>query len=177
MDELKSKIAFQEKVYDTLHDLISTSDNKSTLALTIQTFLMGSVFGTSFITEVIARETYLNILWTQINLKLLILIFAITSLLGIVISILVLYPRKPKEKNEIVRKGLTYYIHISEYKTSDEYSAKLKDINNDKILDEYNKQNYNLAHIVKRKMLLIRIVFIMILINLIQSITIIFLMS
>jgi len=175
MDELTKKIAFQEKVYDTLHNLISSSDNKATLALTIQTFLLGSIIGTSVITAVIDKGILINILFINISLKFLIIAFGITSLAGIGISIIVLYPRKPKEKEEYGRQGLTYYLHISHYKSSEEYSTKLTNLKTDEILEEYNKQNYNLAHIVKKKMLLVRIGFVMILLNLLQSIIIIFL--
>lgn len=175
MDDLTTKIAFQEKVYETLHNLISSSDNKATLALTVQTFLVGSIIGTSILTDIINQNICINILSINVGLKSLIILFAITSLMGIGISILVLYPRKPKEKKELIRQGLTYYLHISTYKSSEEYSTKLTNLKTEEILDEYNKQNYNLAHIINKKMLLVRIVFIMILLNLIQSIFIIFL--
>jgi hypothetical protein len=174
MNDLTTKIAFQEKVYDTLHNLISSSDNKSALALTIQTFLIGSVIGTSIITDTTNQNICLEILFVPISLKTLIFIFSFTSLVGIGISGLVLYPRKPKEKKELMREGLTYYIHISNYKSSVDYSTKLRNLGSNEILDEYNKQNYNLAHIVKKKMALVRVVFIMIMLNLIQSIIIIF---
>ena len=174
MDDSTTKIAFQENVYKTLHNLISSSDNKATLALTIQTFLLGSIIGTSIITDIIERNICINILFINIGLKSLLIFFGITSLMGIGNSILVLYPRNPKEKNELNRQGLTYYIHISNFKSSGEYSTKLTNLKTEEILEEYNKQNYNLAHIVKKKMLLVRIVFVMILLNLIQAITIIF---
>lgn len=174
MDDLTTKIAFQEKVYDTLHNLISSSDNKAALALTIQTFLIGSVIGTSIISDTTNQNICLEILFVPVSLKTLIIVFAITSLVGIGVSAFVLYPRKPKEKKELMREGLTYYIHISNYNSSADYSSKLTNLKSDEILDEYNKQNYNLAHIVKKKMLLVRVVFIMIMLNLIQSIIIIF---
>lgn len=176
MDDISTKIAFQEKVYETLHNLISSSDNKATLALTIQTFLLGSIIGTSIITDIIEKNICVTLLFIDINLKSLIILFGISSLVGIGISILVLYQRKPKEKNELTRQGLTYYLHISNYKSSEEYSTKLINLKNEEILEEYNKQNFNLAHIVKKKMLLVRIIFIMILLNLVQSIIIIFLL-
>ncbi|MBK9097957.1 MAG: hypothetical protein IPM14_07530 [bacterium] len=175
MNDISTKIAFQEKVYETLHNLISSSDNKATLALTIQTFLLGSIIGTSIITDIIEKNICVNFLFIDISLKSLIILFGISSMVGIGISILVLYPRKPKEKNESTRQGLTYYLHISNYESSTEYSTKLKNLNNEDILEEYNRQNFNLAHIVKKKMLLVRIVFILILLNIAQSIIIIFL--
>jgi len=172
MNNLSNKIEFQVRVYNTLQNLISSSDNKATVALTLQTFFISSVIGTSILTDIITQNNLL-IFSVRLNFLIILIFFTITSIIGISLSLVVIYPRKSKEKSELTREGLTYYLHIANYKSSNNYSERVSALTDNSILEEYNRQNYNLAFIVRKKMLLIKITLFMILLNLIQSILII----
>lgn len=173
MNNISNKVEFQVRVYNTLQNLISSSDNKATIALTLQTFFISSVIGTSILTDIISQDYLLPIFSVRVNFLLIIIFFTITSIIGISLSLVVIYPRKSKEKSELTREGLTYYLHITNYKLSNHYEKKVSDLTDDKILEEYNKQNFNLAFIVRKKMLLVKITLFMILLNLVESILII----
>ena len=177
MYDLINKIEFQYKVYDTLNNLISTSDNKATISLSIQTFLISSILGASILSKTILDTIVFNVFGISITINVLLLFFTISSILGIVCALLVYLPRKTHEANEYIREGLTYYIHISKYKNSSEYSNKIFKISDQDILTEFNHQNYNLAHIVRKKMAYIKRTIYFLFFNIIVALLIAFLIS
>jgi hypothetical protein len=151
MKDEKNKIDVLIKVFDNQQMLISNADSKANISLSIQTFVITTVLGTSIIVD-----TLKNILQTCCSTQRLyytiFIIFLITSIFGLTFCIIVFRPRKPQEKNEEKRNGITYFGHISKFINSNEYLEKINETKQLDIIKEFAFQNFSLAKILVHKM-------------------------
>ncbi|MFX1243012.1 MAG: Pycsar system effector family protein, partial [Promethearchaeota archaeon] len=79
------------------------------------------------------------------------IIFISFSVIGIITTMFVFKPRESKEKAERERNGFFYFRHVSSYSSSNEYFSKIKELNEEQLMEEYSRQIYQLSHIAKEK--------------------------
>ena len=170
MTNQKEKIELLIKVFDNQQTLISNTDTKSNISLSLQTFILTAVLGTSIIVD-----TFNNVLGYSCLMRILyfsfFISFIITSILGLAYCILVFKPRPPQEKKETKRMGITYFGHIIKYKNSDAYLEAFNDIKSAEIIKEFAFQNYNLAVILEQKMKYIKLSTTLLFINILIGMT------
>jgi len=139
------------KAFENSQNMIVLADSKANLSITIQSLLITIGLGSSLLANIFGKlwdynKTYFWLYFAFI------LIFTITSMTGIVFSILVYKARFPKEKAERIRKGFLYHEHIAEHDTADEYYNEVTHKKRSEILEDFAKQTYSVAKIASEKM-------------------------
>lgn len=139
------------KAFDNSKNMIILADSKANLSITIQSLLITIGLGSSLLANVFGKLWNYSrvIFWFYFVF---ILIFTITSMIGIVFSILVYKARFPKDKNEKTRKGFLYHEHIAMHKNPDEYFKEITNKKKNDILEDFAKQTYSVAKIASEKM-------------------------
>jgi len=166
----KDKIELLIKVFDNQQTLISNADTKANIALSIQTFIITTILGASIIvgtfSNIATINSYLKFLY-----YVLFALFLISSIIGILISINVFKPRPPQEEKEIRRMGISYFGHIKTFNNSNEYFEEINKTELKDVIKEFAFQNFNLAHILHKKMTLVRHATTFLFVNIILGIT------
>lgn len=174
--DTNKKIEFITKVYENLQNLIALADNKANISLTIQTFLLSIVLGSSYLTGIFGTIKEINDF--NSNLYLLFLgVYVLSSSIGIGLSITVTKARFPSNKDEKTRKGLLYFVHIAKYKNFEEYYEVLNKLDEASWFKEYCLQVYAISHIVCSKMKYINLSKLFLIINLIYTMVILYIGS
>jgi len=164
MDEDEFKEQAILKAYDNSQSMILLADSKANLSITIQSLLITIGLGSSLLANIFGKlwENSKVIFWFYFSL---ILLFTITSMIGIVFSILVYKARFPSEENEKQRKGFLYHEHVAEHDTSDEYFKEVIKKNKEEILEDFARQTYSVATIATKKMLFVNTSIIFLMVN------------
>lgn len=153
--KIKDKNEYLNLVYQNNQDMIKFADSKASTALTIQSILIsagmaGTILSNTFqILNTTIKENFLTVFWIYI---ITLIIFLLTTIAGVIISIIIIYPRIPKEKEEIAREGTFYFGHIAKYKESGKYITKIESLSNENLSEEFCKQIFQLATIADKKM-------------------------
>lgn len=139
------------KAFENSQNMIVLADSKANLSITIQSLIITIGLGSSLLANIFGKLWDFNkiIFWFYFVF---ILIFTITSMTGVIFSILVYKARFPKDKAERIRKGFLYHKHIAEHDTSDEYYNNVISKKREDILEDFAKQAYSVAVIASRKM-------------------------
>ena len=148
-DEFKENAIL--KAFDNSQNMITIADSKANLSITIQSLIITIGLGSSLLANIFGKLWDFNrkFFWLYFVF---ILIFTLTSMLGVIFSILVYKARFPKDKAERIRKGFLYHEHIAEHQDSDEYYSKVIGNKKEDILEDFAKQTYSVALIASRKM-------------------------
>lgn len=151
-NEKKNEIL--SKAYTDSQDMIRLADSKANISLTIQTLLITIGLGASLLSNTFENvkllfETNVTLFYLYISFA---LVFIIMSILGILITIFVYFPRESQEESEQQRRGYFYFTHVLKFKNSDEYLAEVKKIDEEALIEEYARQIYQLSLIAKKKM-------------------------
>lgn len=148
---MKENIEFVSNIFQNIQDMIVLADSKANTVLTIQSFLVSLTIGTSVVIDVFQKIKNVDGLISWIFYILLICLI-ICSLIGIGFSIFVFKARGCTDEKENSRKGMIYFGHVTNYKDSMEYLDHIRELNNEKILEEYTSQIFQIACIAKEKM-------------------------
>jgi len=168
---VEKKIEFLSSTFNQIQNLINLADSKANTSLTLQTFFVGYVLGSSIISGVFEKLKISQVTFIVNMFYIIFVLFIISSVIGIIICLLVYKARFPVEKNESKRAGLLYFNHINKFKNSDSYLEKIQDLNEDHWLEELTRQVYNISHIVSDKMKYVNGTILFLFINLSLSIT------
>ena len=170
----QERLEILTKVFDNQQSLISNADNKANISLSVQIFLMTTVFGASIVVNTYSIVQNLSCL-VKISYHVLFSSFMISSIIGLSQCIFVFRPRPPQEKGEIQRQGITYFDHIRRFKNSQEYLDAIKEMDKVDLVKEFAFQNYNLALILHHKMKYVRGSTTFLLINILLSVSLLIL--
>ena len=151
MPEQDEKLAFVIKVFENLRTLTSHADGKAGIAIGLQTFLLTNVLGAALVGDTF-RNLHALAPGGRTVFYVLGIAFCAASVMCVVFCILVFTPRKPQEASELERKGLTYFEHISNFKSSSDYDLAVKKVSNQELITEFSRQNYTLSVTLKHKM-------------------------
>lgn len=166
----ENRISLMQKVFENQQALIMGADNKASISLSIQTFVVSTVLGATLINK--SFEVQASVCQ---SLKLLFpfvfVLFVATAVAGLITSVNVFRPRLPQEKTEKNRQGVTYYGHIASCLNSTEYYNRIMDLNEIGLTQEFAFQNFTLARILKRKMRFVRISLQLLMTNIILSVS------
>ena len=141
------------KAYSDTQNLISLADSKANISLTIHSLLITLTLGFSLLSNtfqklIILVESCLSLVIFYISILVLFIIF---SVIGIITTILIFKPREATEQIEKNRKGLFYFKHVLKYNSSNEYYQKIKELNEEDLIEEYSKQIFQLSYIARKK--------------------------
>lgn len=150
---IEKKTEILSKAYTDSQNIISLADSKANISLTIHSLLITIGLGFSLLSNSFEKiytliESNNPFAYFYIAIT---IIFVIFSISGIIATILVFKPREAVEESEKDRKGLFYFGHILKYSSSNEYYSEIKKINEEKLMEEYSKQIYQLSCIAKEK--------------------------
>lgn len=165
--EIQRKNEILSKVYSDSQNIISLADSKANTSLTIQSLLLTIGLGFSILSNTFQKLKILidfNIVFVVFYI-IIILLFIGFSTIGIITTILVFKPREAIEISEKERKGLFYFKHVLDYKSSEEYFLKIKKLNEDELLEEYSKQIFQLSYIANEKFKFVNFSIIFLVIN------------
>lgn len=139
------------KAYDNAQDMIKFADSKANLSIVIQSLLVTIGLGTTLISDSfnVLWGFNRNYFWIYFTFT---VFFAICSMTGIVLSILVYKARFSPEEKEEERKGIIYHRHIADYKNSIKFQERIEELKPEEIKDDFIKQTYNVAEIANKKM-------------------------
>jgi hypothetical protein len=165
---LEKKNEILSKAYTDSQNMISLADSKANISLTIQGLLITIALGFSLLSNVFVKleslmEQNLPLFYFYIIIT---IIFINFSIFGIITTILVFKPRESKEEAERNRKGFFYFGHVSKYTSSDEYYSKIKQLDEEQLMEEYSRQIYQLSHIAEEKFKFLRYSIYFLIINL-----------
>lgn len=132
--------------------MISFADTKANISLSIQSLLITIGLGTSLLANTFEHVQKIDRNDISYIFYFIVIGFIISSIVGIILSILVYKARPPLEKTEQKRKGLLYFGHIAQFPTSNDYFSKVNGIDGDGMLREFTQQVYILSHIAETKM-------------------------
>ena len=164
---LEKKNEILSKAYTDSQNMISLADSKANISLTIQGLLITIALGFSLLSNIFIKieslmEQNLPFFYFYIAIT---IIFISLSISGIITTILVFKPRESKEETERNREGFFYFGHVSKYSSSDEYFSKIKQLDEEKLMEEYSRQIYQLSHIAKEKFKFLRVSIYFLIIN------------
>lgn len=151
--DIKNKNEVLSKAYSDSQGMIALADSKANISLTIHSLLITIGLGFSLLSDVFKKA---GILFDEyqgfiIFYVIITIVLIISSISGTICTIFVFKPREAKEKSERERKGLFYFKHVLKYKNSNDYYSKIKDLNEEDLMEEYSKQIYQLSYIAKEK--------------------------
>lgn len=151
--DIKNKNEVLSKAYSDSQGMIALADSKANISLTIHSLLITIGLGFSLLSDVFEKAGILfSISQGFVIFYVIITIILISSsVCGIIFTILVFKPREAKEESERERNGLFYFKHVLKYKDSNDYYSKIKDLNEEGLMEEYSKQIYQLSYIAKEK--------------------------
>ncbi len=137
--------------YENSQNMIALADSKANLSITIQSLLITIGLGSSLLANVFAKLWNFNktLFWLYFVFT---LTFTITSLTGVIFSVIVYRARFPKDEIEKNRKGFLYHDHIAKHDNSDEFFREFKERKKIDILEDFTKQTYSVAKIAQEKM-------------------------
>jgi hypothetical protein len=173
---VEKKIDFILQVYKSIQNLISFADTKANISLSIQSLLISIGLGSSLLANTFEHVQKLdddNL--SRVFYFIIVGIFIISSIVGIILSMLVYKARLPLEKTEQKREGLLYFGHIAQFPKFDDYYSKVDGIDDDGILRDLAQQVYHLSHITKKKMKYVNISLYFLVFNVCITITLIIL--
>jgi len=155
--------------------MISFADTKANISLTVQSILISIGLGTSLLAKTFEHVKELNSTCITLIFYSILNLFILTSVVGIIQSILVYKARGPLDETEQKRKGLLYFGHIARHKKFSDYFLKINDLGEEVMLEEYARQTYYLSSIAKRKMKFVNRSIFFLMINICLMILLIFL--
>ncbi len=151
--DIEKKNEILSKAYTDSQNLISLADSKANISLTTQSLLITISLGFALLFNIFEKvkllmDKNIGFGWFYI---IVIIMYVGLSIIGIITTILVYKPREALEEAEKKREGLFYFKHVLEYKSSDNYYAKIKGLSEEELMEEYSKQIYQLASIAEKK--------------------------
>lgn len=149
--DTEKKIEFISEAYRTNQNMISVADTKANISLSVQSLLISIGLGTSILSNAFEQVQKLNNNLPYV-FYFIVVVFIISSIVGIILSMHVYRARPPVEETEQKRKGLLYFEHIRKFPTSNDYFNEINNTDENGVLREFTQQVYNLSHIVKEKM-------------------------
>ena len=164
-------IEFVSNIYQNTQNMIALADSKANTVLTIQSLLISITIGTSIVIDVFQKIKSVDVVISIVFYSLLIALI-VCSLLGIGFSIFVFKARGCTDETENNRKGLIYFGHVTNFKNSLDYLDQINQLNNEKILQEYTSQIFQIAPIAKKKMIFVNRAVSCLIINVILTILI-----
>jgi hypothetical protein len=150
----EENVEFVSYVYQNIQNMIILADSKANTVLTIQSLLLSITIGTSVVIDVFQKVKSVDATIALIFYLLLSLLI-LCSLVGIGFSIFVFKARGCTDNIENRRKGLIYFGHVTNFKNKSDYGEQIKQLNTEKILDEYTSQVFQVANIAKEKMVFV----------------------
>lgn len=171
--DVEKKIDFILQVYKTIQNLISFADTKANISLSIQSLLITIGLGSSLLANTFEYVQKLDDDNLSRVFYLIIVVFIISSIVGIILSMLVYKARSPLEKTEQKREGLLYFGHIAQFPKFDDYYSKVNSIDDDGILRDLAQQAYHLSLITNKKMKYVNISLYFLVFNVCLTITLI----
>jgi hypothetical protein len=166
----KEKIEALTLAFNNIQNLVSVSDNKANISLTLQTFLVGFILGSSIISGIFDKINVSKSYFAVNVFYILFILFIITSISGIIVCLLIYKARFPVEKKGNGQKGLLYFNEIKLFQSSKDYLNSIFELDEEIRLDELSVQVYNISHIVSNKMKYVNASIAFLFINLILSI-------
>lgn len=170
--EIKKKIEILSKAYSDSQNMISLADSKANISLTIQSLILTIGLGFSLLSNSFQKLKILS----ESNIAFVIFYFIIVvffigfSAIGIILTILIFKPREAIEISEKERKGLFYFKHVLEYNSSEGYYSKIKELNEENLMEEYSRQIFQLSYIANEKFKFVNYSIIFLVINIILAI-------
>ena len=151
--DIEKKNEILSKAYTDSQAMISLADSKANISLTIQSLLITLTLGFSLLSNIFEKVGFLienknPVVYFYIIIM---IIFVGLSVIGIITTILVFKPREAEEQVEREREGFFYFGHVSNYKSSEEYYSRIKELDEKQLMEEYSKQIYQLSFIAKKK--------------------------
>ena len=150
--DIEKKIEFVSLAYRNTQDMISFADTKANISLSIQSLLISIGLGTSILANTFELVQKLNNTNISNVFYFIVIVFIISSIVGVVLSIFVYKARSPLDKTEQKRKGLLYFGHIAQFTTFKDYFSEVDSIDEDGMLEEFTRQVYQLSLIANKKM-------------------------
>ena len=172
---IEKKNDILSKAYKDSQAMISLADSKANISLTIQSLLITLTLGFSIVSNLFEKIKSLvetNYPFVVFFISFMFVLIGV-SIIGIVTTILVFKPRESKEVSERNRKGFFYFGHVSKYESSDEYLAKIQELSEEDLMEEYSRQIYQLSLIASDKFKYVRFSVYFLIINL--SLSLVFL--
>ena len=71
---------------------------------------------------------------------------ALTSLISLILSLFVLYPRIPRKGN-----GLIFWEHVKNYQTAEDYRNAVNSMDRKQMEDDYSIQNWRISRVLSNK--------------------------
>jgi len=151
--DIKNKNEVLSKAYSDSQGMIALADSKANISLTIHSLLITLGLGFSLLSDVFEKAGSLLDLYKGFIIFYIVItiILISTSVLGTICTIFVFKPREAKEESERERKGLFYFKHVLKYKNSNDYYSKIRDLDEEDLMEEYSKQIYQLSFIAEEK--------------------------
>lgn len=150
MDKEKAII----KAYDNTQEMIKFADSKANLSILVQSLLVTIGLGTTLISDSFGALWSYNRTYFWFYF-IFVLLFVVSSMIGIIFSIWVFKARFSPEDKEEERDGIIYHRHIANYKDSITFMLKFESVSEKEIQEDYLIQTYNVALIAEEKMKLV----------------------
>ncbi len=147
-----TKIDFIKYIHSHVQDQIRFADTKANISLSIQSLLISIGLGTSLLANTFEHVQKLVNNNLSCAFYVMVAVFIISSIVGVILSILVYKARSPLDETEQKRKGLLYFGHIAQFPTFNDYFSEVDGIDEDGMLGEFTHQVYHLSHIANKKM-------------------------
>lgn len=138
--------------HENVQNMISFADTKANMTLSIQGLLVGIALGTSVLAKAFEKvQSHYNSNVATV-FYLLVVGFAVSSICGIILSILVYRARLTPGHSGQQETGLLFFGHVVQFPTFDEYLSEIGNIDENRTLKEITEQVYELSHIAEKKM-------------------------
>jgi hypothetical protein len=164
----EKKIEFLQSSFANLQNLVSLADTKANISMTLQTFFLGVLLGSSIISGIFNKALHV-LTPLAILFQVLFFAFLISSMAGLIFCLIVIKARFPFEKKEQNRQGLFYFNHIAKFSNSKVYYQKISQLTEPEWFEELGKQVYNVSFIVSQKMKYLNGTLIFLIINIFLS--------
>ena len=147
-----TKIGVMKYILSHIQDQIRFADSKANISLSIQSLLISIGLGTSILANTFEHVQKLDNNYIICFFYFIVGTFIISYIVGVILSIFVYKARPPLDKTEQKRKGLLYFGHIAQFTTFEDFFSEVDCIDENRILEEFTRQVYQLSLIANKKM-------------------------
>ncbi|HNY13609.1 MAG TPA: DUF5706 domain-containing protein [Candidatus Wallbacteria bacterium] len=148
-DETKLQIEYQYQVYSSGQGLIPLADAKAGAIIGANLALIATLANAPFFMDKFYKIA--NLPAPQGTVISVFVLFCVFTLVSILCSLMVLYPRPSNTISKLRPPHLTYFEHILKKQSADRYLSAVKDLEPEAVLHEMCSQNFEIAKILSQK--------------------------